>query len=136
MTKCKKVNQLIKQFECCVPSNIIRYTANTAIGQPSPWTAALAIWTPYQIYTFCGLQYLIRLQITSTSKCNPTIIFDSNPNSTDIWKYRTYKMKDVMVNNMGNIYGCCKGQSVYVSIGVRVDGCCNPLPGPIIPPPI
>jgi hypothetical protein len=129
MTKSKKVNQIIKKFLCCIPSNIIKHTANTAVGQNTPWTAALAIWTPYQVYIYCGLKYFIRLQITSISNCNPTVIFDSVLDSTDTWAYYTYKMKDVNINNTGNIYGCCKGQSVCVSLGIKVDGCGNPVPG-------
>ena len=129
MTKSKKVNQIIKKFLCCIPSNIIKYTANTAIGTTSPWTDALAIWTPYQVYVYCGLQYFIRLRITSTSSCNQTVIFDSVPNSTATWAYYTYKLKDVMASNTGYIYGCCKGQSVCVSLGIKVDACNNPIPG-------
>ena len=129
MTKCKKVNQIIKQFLCCVPSNIIRQVANLSVGQVSPWTAALAIWKGYHVYIYCGLQYYIRLRITTTSSCTPVVIFDSDPTSTAVWKYYTYKLKDVMLTNTGYMYGCCKGQSVCVSLGIKIDGCGNPIPG-------
>ena len=137
MKHTKQFNKIIEKFLCCVPSNVIKYTANLASGQQSPWPLASNNWSPYANFTV-GVLYFLRLRISTNNGCDQTLIFDSVPSDTSgsIWQFYTYKLTGVILNLNGLSYGCGKGQSICVSIGMRVDQCGNPIPGQFVNPSI